>query len=460
MQTVPFRLPKLPPLRSKLGLGLLAAIALSGAGVYVMVRSTITPSRPPETEQIQPLAVKTEVVTTKTATEAQTLTGTVEPVESVTITSRVMGLIDSLPVQEGDRVKAGQVLATIDVKDIQAQQNQASASIFQAQAGVTGAQAAQSQAIANTTQAEAQLAQAEARQQEALAQQQEAEADLANAVLNQQRMAKLRQAGAVSQVQLDDANTRVALIQARLQRAKAGVNQANRGIQQGQAVIEQSQAQILQARASVTQAQAQVRQAQATREQAIANLNYGTVTAPFDAVVTRRQAEVGAMAGMGQPLLTLENMNYLRLSVGVPESAISQVQIGQKVRVQFAALNRNITGTLSQVIPTADPISRNFVVKISLPAYQGVMPGMFGRLELAASKRSTLQIPKSAIVERTGIKGVFQVQGNQAIFHPVTLGSPQGEKVEVFAGVKPGNRIILNPPNALKENNPLIIAPF
>ncbi|MCG9890029.1 MAG: efflux RND transporter periplasmic adaptor subunit [Thermosynechococcaceae cyanobacterium MS004] len=459
MQTNPYQLPTLPPLRSKVGLGLLGAIALSGVGLFWIVRSTMAPSPPPAVVKIQPLVVKTEVVTTNAVAGTQTLTGTVEPLESVTVTSRVMGLIARLPVQEGDRVRAGQVVAVIDVKDIQAQRDQSIASIYQAQAGVTGAQATQTQAIASVAQSNAQRAQAEARQQEAQAQQQEAEADLANALLNQQRMAKLRQAGAVSQVQLDDANTRVALIQAQIQRAKAGVNQARRGIEQAQAIIDQSQAQIRQANASVTQAQAQVRQAQASQEQAIANLDYGTVTAPFDAVVTRRHTEVGAMAGMGQQLLTLESVDRLRLSVGVPESAIAQVQIGQRVRVRFDALQRTLTGRLSQIIPSADPISRNFRVKISLPAGPGVMPGMFGRLELNAAQRSTLQIPQSAIVERTGVKGIFQVQGDHAVFHPVTLGKPQGERVEVFAGVKQGSRIILNPPANLTEHTPLRLGP-
>jgi multidrug efflux pump subunit AcrA (membrane-fusion protein) len=347
-----------------------------------------------------------------------TLTGTVEAENSVVLTSRVMGQVEQLTVREGDRVKAGQLIAQLDVSDLQAQQNQAQAAVNVAQSAYQGAQT-------QVRQAEAELV--------------EAEAELADAQVNQQRMSQLQADGAVSQSTLDQANTQVAMLQARINRIQASIRQAEMGI---------------------GQAQAQIQQAQAGVAQMEANVAHGTVTAPFDGVVTHKQVEIGAMAGAGQPLVTLESVDRLRLSVEVPEAAIAQVQVGQPEQVRLDALNQTIPGTVSQVIPSADPVSRNFTVKISLPANSEVLPGMFGRLVgLSTTERKTLQIPRSALVESTGITGVFTVQNNQSIFHPVTLGNSQGDQVEVFSGVKQGDRIILNPPSGLKENTPLQITP-
>jgi multidrug resistance efflux pump len=195
----------------------------------------------------------------------QFLTGTVEPMETVTLTSRVMVHIRQLTVQEGDRVSTGETLAVIDVADIQAQGSQALAGVNMAQANYQTAQA---------------------RLQEARAQLLEAEAELADARLEQKRMRMLQREGAVSQQLLDKANTRVQMTQARIQQIKAG---------------------IAQSQSSMNQAQAQVKQAQAQVNQVSANLNYGTIVAPFDGVITRKHTEVGAMAGAGQPLLTLES---------------------------------------------------------------------------------------------------------------------------------------------------------
>lgn len=135
-----------------------------------------------------------------------------------------------------------------------------------------------------------------------------------------------------------------------------------------------------------------------------------------------------------------------------PESLVNRLQLGQNVSVQIDALKRSVSGTVSQIIPAADPTSRNFTVKIALsPLTQEegqervVIPGMFGRLQLASSDRTALTIPTTAVVQRLGIQGVFKVVDGKAQFQLVTLKPAQGDKVEVFSGLQEGDRIILNP---------------
>lgn len=368
---------------------------------------------------VAPISVETAVVRKQSVAANRVLTGTVEPVESVTLTSRVMGQIRQIFVREGDRVQAGDRLVVIDVADLQAQGNQAIAGVNIAQSNFQAAQA---------------------RVQEARAQLVEAEAQLAEAQLEQRRMQMLRSEGAVSQQLLDQANTRVQTTQARIQQIRAGINQSQ---------------------SAMEQAMAQVRQAQAQVQQVSANLDYGTVVAPFSGVVTRRHAEVGAMAGAGQPLVTLESSDRLRFSTQVPESLIAQVKQGQPVSIRLDALNRSVSGIVSQIIPSADPVSRNFTVKVTFNQASDIIPGMFGRLQLkdeaaaALGERLVLMVPQAAVVQQFGITGVYKVENGQVSFQPITTGQTYGSNIEVFSGVAENDQLVLNPAADLKNGTPV-----
>lgn len=408
-----------------------------GVGWWLLSNPTKDESLSEATVTAPAVKVRTTVISPIPVRNDRTLTGTVEAIEAVTLTSRVMGQIERIAVEEGDLVREGQLIARIDVRDIQAQQNQGNAAISQARSAVSAAQSAYLTAQAQKNQAEAGV-------REAQASLTEAEAELADAKLHQKRMAMLQGEGAVSQSQLDAANTRVATIEARIGQIKAGITQAIANVDRAQAQVRQAQAQIDQSQAGVVQAQASV-------EQTLANLDYGTVTAPFTGVVTRKHAEVGAMAGTGQALVTLENIDRLRFSVAVPESLIGRMERGQPVQITLDALNRSVSGSVSQIIPAADPASRNFTVKIALAADADIIPGMFGRLQLTTSDRQALMIPNEAIVKRMGITGAYTVADGKAQFHTLTIGATQGEQVEVYSGLEAGDRVILNPSSDLSD---------
>ncbi|MBC1238998.1 HlyD family secretion protein [Nostoc sp. 2RC] len=361
------------------------AVLLGITGLRAIVLSffsTSAESTATVTSIIKPVEVKTTLSKKPLSLGKISLNGALEAVETVTTTSRVIGQIKTLPVQEGDRVKAGQIIAIIDVKDIQTQRNQTSAVISQAQASVTVATAAETQALVNETQTLAQLNQAKVHQQEAEAKLQEAQAQLADAQLNQQRMAMLRKEGAVSQLQLDTANTQLALIDARIQQAKAGIEQAKGEIEQAKTAVKQANFQVQQARAGVKEARFQVQQARAEVKPTIANLNRSIVKAPFAGVVTKKHTKVGAMAGFGQPLVTLKSSDRLLFSVVVPESMKSLVKQGDEVQVQLDALKGSVRGQVNQIIPSANPNSRSFTAKIALKKTTNLMPGMLGRIKL------------------------------------------------------------------------------
>ena len=460
-----------------------AALVAVGGGWFWLNRPAGHPVV--ETSINPPIQVSTQVAALQPIAGTQTLTGTVEPIEVVTTTSRVMGQIISLLVKEGDRVKAGQILAKIDVKDIDAQRNQATAAITQAQAGVTIAQAAQTQAIAGASQvaaqlnqAEAQLQQAQAQVQQAQAQRQQAQAqhrnaiaqkqsvqvELINAQLTQKRRVMLQKEGAIGQSSLDEANTQVAVLQSRVQQAtasidqasqgvsqatagiaqaQAGINQAKAGITRSRAALAQAQAQIKQAAAGVNQARAQVQQAEASKSQVTANLDYGIITAPFDGVVTRKHTEVGAMAGAGQSIVTVENTAKQRFSVDVPESSTSQFKQGDRVTIRLDSIQQVINGTVDRLIPTANSNSHSFNIKISLPSNTALMSGMFGRLELPGTLRQGITIPSTALMRRGQLEGVYVMgSNNKATLRWVKTGKAQNNNVEITSGLSSGDRII------------------
>jgi multidrug efflux pump subunit AcrA (membrane-fusion protein) len=415
--------------------GILLSMSCVGAGWWFRQHSATPETRP---AIIQPLMVQTMVVHRQAVATERMLTGTVEAINSTTLMSRINGRVEQLLVQEGMQVEKGQILAVIDVSDVQAKRQQAEAQITQAQAAVATAQASRSSALTQVDTARGKLSEAQASLLEA-------KAELADAQLNQHRRSMLYQEGAGPKVDLDTANTRVEVAQAKIGQIEATIAQAT-------STIKSAEAAVGEATANVEQAQAGISQAAATAQEVAANLTYGIVRAPFAGVITKKQVEVGAMAGAGQPLMTLESGNHLRLSVAVPESLINRVQLGQSVTVHIDALNHQVSGKVSQIIPAADPQSRNFTVKVALTPTAHLISGMFGRLQLEGNDRAALVIPSTTLVQRLGITGVFKVVDGKAQFQTVTVQPINGDTVEVFDGVSQGDRLILNPDPGLQDN--------
>ncbi|MGY3254745.1 HlyD family secretion protein [Thermostichus sp. MS-CIW-19] len=365
-----------------------------------------------ETAKAAPLA--TMEVKPREIGQERILVGSLEAVERTSLSSRIVGRVLELPVQEGQQVAAGSLIARLDVSDVQAAQQQAQAGLLAAQAGVRGAEEALRQVQA---------------------QKQQAEAELQEARLHQERMQKLHAEGAVAQAQVDQANTRVAVLLGRLAQLEAGIQQAEQGLTQARAQLAQAKGRIPEVQAAMAQAQAGVAQAQA-------NLAYGTLVAPFAGVVTRKYVEVGALAGPGQPIVELESSERLRFSVAVPESLAGQIRVGQGVPISIDSLNQTVEGAIRQIIPSADPSSRTVEVKAEIPPLPGAMPGMLGRLKLAGETRQALLLPQTSLVEQFGLTGVYRLADGKPLFTPVAVGSRYGDLVEIHAGLQPGDEVI------------------
>jgi len=188
-------------------------------------------------------------------------------------------------------------------------------------------------------------------------------------------------------------------------------------------------------------------QAKATLQQARTALGYTHIVAPFDGLVTERKADVGTLASPGMPIFTVEALCHYRLEATVNESDLRHVRLRQQVPVQIDALgDLELAGKVVEIVPAADPGSRSFLVKVELPSDPALRSGLFGRAHFPRGERSALLIPRSAVVERGQLLGIYVLDANRvAGLRYITLGKPVAEKVEVLAGLEPGETLVADP---------------
>ncbi len=411
--------PSAPRLSQKgWGIVLGGALLLVGGAWSALQFSHSTHS--PETTLAPAITVETLTIRAQPIANTLQLSGTIRPVEQATLSTRVMGRITQLSLEAGDRFQKGEVLARIDVMDISAQTSQAEAGVAQAQAEV-----ARSQATLNQLES----------------QRLEVQAALRLAQINRSRMAQLQAEGAVAQSQLDEANTT-------LDEARARVAQTEAGMQQAKAAIAQSRASVKRAASGLTAASV--------------SESYGTIIAPFDGVIVQKLAYEGEMTSPGTALLRVENPGRLQLEISVPEENLRFVRVGQPVPVRIDAVSQTLNARIAQIVPTADPNSRSFLVKIPLPNSGRLISGMFGRIALPlGAKQETMLIPPNALIQRGQLQGVYVVNTNDAqsiaVLRWVKTGQQRDGKVEIVSGVMEGDRIITSNTEQLSDGQPIAI---
>jgi RND family efflux transporter MFP subunit len=194
-------------------------------------------------------------------------------------------------------------------------------------------------------------------------------------------------------------------------------------------------------------ARAGLAQTTAALTQARTSLGYTRIRAPFAGVVTERKADLGTLASPGMTIFTIEDTRSYRLEATVDESDMRLVRVGQATPVSIESLeSTQTTGKVVQIVPAADPGSRSFLVKIELPRNAQLRSGLFGRAQFARGQRSALLIPRTAVVERGQLQGIYVLDSEQiAGMHYVTLGQTAGQQVEVLSGLEGGETVIAAP---------------
>ena len=173
-------------------------------------------------------------------------------------------------------------------------------------------------------------------------------------------------------------------------------------------------------------------------------LGYTHLAAPFSGIVTARMVDPGTMAAPGVPLIQVDQAGALQLQASVDESAIGAIHKGMRVQVAIdGAGSTSLTGTVAEIVPAADPSSHSFLVKIDLPSSTQLRAGMYGTAEFANGARQAILIPRSAVVMRGSLACAYVLDGQGiAQLRYLTLGTGQGNLVEVLSGISSGEKLV------------------
>ena len=211
--------------------------------------------------------------------------------------------------------------------------------------------------------------------------------------------------------------------------------------------LDNARTQFESAQAAVTAAEGQVSEAQA-------HLNYSRLVAPFDGFVTAKTVETGDLASPGVPLVTVEDQDSMNIVATVNERAVGRISVGQQawVKTEIPGSVR-LPATVEAVIPSADPRTRTFQVKLVLGNPGGTLKsGMFTRVFFETGTAPILAVPDSAIVRKGQLTGIFTVDDNGlARLRWLRLGRASGDMVEVLSGLNPGDRVALSGHHLLRE---------
>ncbi|MFZ5451033.1 MAG: efflux RND transporter periplasmic adaptor subunit [Thermodesulfobacteriota bacterium] len=314
------------------------------------------------------------------------------------VSSKSTGRLAFLGVEEGSRLKKGEVLATLENEDLEAARDQAKAQINEAKAGLA-----------------------------------QALAELNDANLQYNRFKTLVAKDLVARQDYDTAVARRDKAVAGVAAARARINTAKAGLANAQAALEYSYIRspfdgvVLTKYAEV-----------------------GEVVAPFGAAVNARAAVV-----------TMADLHSLMVEADVAESNLDKVHLGQPCEITLDAIpDKRFPGQVHMIVPTADRSKATVLTKVKfLENDDRILPEMSAKVAFlskplkAGERRPRLALPQAAVVTRDGKNYAFLLQDNRVQLKPLALGPKMGDLVEITKGLKEGDKVVLKPPASLQDGS-------
>ncbi|MCL4501849.1 MAG: efflux RND transporter periplasmic adaptor subunit, partial [Deltaproteobacteria bacterium] len=299
-------------------------------------------------------------------------------------------------VEEGSRVKKGEIIASLENEDLVAAKNQAAAAVKEADAGLVNAQA-----------------------------------ELVDAALQYKRYKTLVEKELVARQDFDTAV-------ARYKKAQAGVASAQARIRVEKAALANAQASLEYSYIRspfdgvVTSKYAEV----------------GEVVAPFGAAVNARAAVV-----------TMADLKSLMVEADVAESNLEKVKLGQPCEISLDAIpDRRFAGEVHMIVPTADRTKATVLTKVKFLEFDNrILPEMSAKVAFLSraltpgERQPRLTVSKAALVPREGQNFAYVIKDNEARLVKVGVGETMGDLVEVLSGLKEGDRVVLKPPPGLAD---------
>ncbi len=346
-------------------------------------------------------------------------TGAIYPYSEVTVYPRVAGQLSNYEIYPGDRVTAGQTLATLDAIERTSQTSEAQATVA-------------------SLQAEVKVSRAEVEEQRQQIDQ--VQADLDYLRLQRDRFANLTAAGATPQDQYDLLVSQVAAKESMLEGARAKLNRL-----QTQVVSDQAQA---------ARAEAQLGGASAFE-------SYTQITAPISGIVQERIADPGVVVQPGVGIFKIGDYDRVRLRANVAQQDASRVRVGTPITAKVPGTEAAgvIRGEITSIFPQTDMTTRTVTVEavVNNPNQQ-LLSGQFVDMEIITEQRpSALSIPQNALVQFNGESAVWVANGDTAQREIVITGLASADRVEIKSGLDAGDRIITSGYSRLLENSAITI---
>ncbi len=253
-------------------------------------------------------------------------------------------------------------------------------------------------------------------------------------------------------VELDDRE-----VQAQLREAEAGLAAAQadydvrfRDFQRAEQLLKEkaiTKEEFDRVRGAFEIAKAQLERARQQLERVQVVASYTQIRAPADGIVSDRYADPGDLAVPGKPLLSLYDPRQLELHASVREGLANLLEVGQKLQVRIDAAKLETTGTVREIVPEADIVSRAVTVKVQLPTDSAtrLYLGMFGRIFIPVGERKVAVVPAAAIryVGQLELVDVVLADGSTERRF-VRVGRRLNGTVEILAGLRPGERVLLH----------------
>ena len=337
------------------------------------------------------------------------LTAEFRPYQEIDVMAKVAGFVKEINVDIGDRVRSGQLLATLEVPEMQDDLTKAKAAVDRAQADVTHARDELDRA--------------------------KAAHEIADLSYSRLAAVAKKQPGLVAQQEIDDAHSKDLVAEAQVSAAQSAIAAANQ--------------------------QVSVNQADVAKIKTL--MDYTRVTAPFDGVITKRYADLGSMIQAGtasqtqtMPLVRLSENSLLRLILPVPESAVPSVHMGQQVEVKVPTLKRSFPGKVVRFAEKLSLETRTMDTEVDVVNPSLVLiPGMYAEVNLKLAQRNeVLAVPLTAVDGDSGnasAGGVMVVTHNNRIEpRRIQLGLETANRVEVRSGLNEGDLVVIGSRSALQ----------
>ncbi len=343
-------------------------------------------------------------------------TGSVAPFNEEDVYPRVTGRIVEMTVYPGDAVRPGQVLARLDDVELASRAREAEAMATTAEANRRQMEADLVAARHGITQMERELAMVEA--------------ELAYAAGVRQRAERLVASGAISRQEYENDRAMNLSLEARRDAARAKLEQAH--AMEAAARMKREAADSM-----VAQNAAAARTARIVRD-------YVTITAPGAGYVVKRLVAPGVLVQPGMAILKIAQIDRVRLQANVGERDVGAIRVGSPVSVTTLA-GRTLDARVTSVFPFVDPGSRTAVVEAIVDNRdRALLPGQYVTMQFVTGERAqALTVPRSAVSRMGGTARVWVARDGQAQPRQVDVGLEEAQRVELTAGVKAGEQVVV-----------------